>query len=240
MYLSQTASGLLAIKAITLDLDDTLWPIWPTIERAEHALHQWLAVHAPATASGGVGALRHWRNRLAAEQPDWAHDMSRLRLEAIRGALREAGDDPALAEPAFEAFFAARQKVDCYADVAPALQRLASRWPILALTNGNADLQRVGLARWFSAGQLGAREFGVGKPERRFFDAACARLGQPAGAVLHVGDDALLDIAGARAAGLRTAWVRRPGLAAAEVHADPPQPDWEGANLSLLADWLGA
>jgi putative hydrolase of the HAD superfamily len=227
------------IRAITLDLDDTLWPIWPTIERAELALHQWLATHAPATAGGGAAALRHWRNRVAAEQPDWAHDLSRLRLESIRGALRAAGDDPALAEPAFEVFFAARQQVDCYADVAPALERLAQRWPILALTNGNADLERIGLARWFSAGQLGAREFGVGKPDGRFFDAACERLGQPAAAVLHVGDDALLDIAGARAAGLRTAWVRRPGLAAAEVHADPPQPDWEGADLSTLADWLG-
>ncbi|TAG35631.1 MAG: HAD family hydrolase, partial [Polaromonas sp.] len=26
------------VKAITLDLDDTLWPVWPAIERAEKAL----------------------------------------------------------------------------------------------------------------------------------------------------------------------------------------------------------
>jgi FMN phosphatase YigB (HAD superfamily) len=26
---------LAKIKAITIDLDDTLWPIWPVIERAE-------------------------------------------------------------------------------------------------------------------------------------------------------------------------------------------------------------
>ena len=38
------------IKAITLDLDDTLWPIWPTIDRAEVLLQEWLARHAPATA----------------------------------------------------------------------------------------------------------------------------------------------------------------------------------------------
>ena len=50
------------IKAITLDLDDTLWPIWPTIERAEKALHDWLSEHAPmtcalfATATGGTHA----------------------------------------------------------------------------------------------------------------------------------------------------------------------------------------
>ena len=30
------------IKAVTLDLDDTLWPVWPAIERAEKALENWL------------------------------------------------------------------------------------------------------------------------------------------------------------------------------------------------------
>ena len=35
--------NLTKIKAITLDLDDTLWPIWPAIERAEAALSEWLA-----------------------------------------------------------------------------------------------------------------------------------------------------------------------------------------------------
>ncbi|HSH89356.1 MAG TPA: HAD family hydrolase, partial [Ramlibacter sp.] len=34
------------IKAISLDLDDTLWPIWPTIEKAEKSLHDWMVDHA--------------------------------------------------------------------------------------------------------------------------------------------------------------------------------------------------
>ena len=39
------------IQAITLDLDDTLWPIWPTIQRAEQALAAWLAERAPGAAA---------------------------------------------------------------------------------------------------------------------------------------------------------------------------------------------
>ena len=31
------------IKAITFDLDDTLWDVWPVVERAEQLLHDWLA-----------------------------------------------------------------------------------------------------------------------------------------------------------------------------------------------------
>lgn len=39
------------IRAISLDLDDTLWPIWPTIAKAEGVLLQWLAQHAPVRPS---------------------------------------------------------------------------------------------------------------------------------------------------------------------------------------------
>ena len=38
------------IRAITLDLDDTLWPIWPTIHRAEEVLLLWLKERAAKTA----------------------------------------------------------------------------------------------------------------------------------------------------------------------------------------------
>ena len=43
-----TDLDLSRIRAITLDLDDTLWPVWPTIARAEAQLQSWLQQHAPA------------------------------------------------------------------------------------------------------------------------------------------------------------------------------------------------
>ena len=58
------------IRAITIDLDDTLWPIWPTIERAEKALHEWVAINAPMTAAmySSPQALREIRDaRVALE-----------------------------------------------------------------------------------------------------------------------------------------------------------------------------
>ena len=42
--------------------------------------------------------------------------------------LTRAGEDPSLAEPAFEVFFAERQRVELYEDALPALERLASRF----------------------------------------------------------------------------------------------------------------
>jgi putative hydrolase of the HAD superfamily len=83
------------ISAISLDLDDTLWPVWPTIERAERVLHAWLAKEAPKTAALLVepGVLRELREATAKERSDLAHDLSALRRESIRTALRRAGED---------------------------------------------------------------------------------------------------------------------------------------------------
>jgi len=38
------------IQAITLDLDDTLWPVAPKIRGAEQDLLHWLVVNTPETA----------------------------------------------------------------------------------------------------------------------------------------------------------------------------------------------
>lgn len=226
------------VNALTLDLDDTLWPVWPAIERAEQHLLLWLAEHAPATAAAHDRAtLRALRDAVAAEQPDWTHDLSRIRRESIRRALQAHGDDPALAEPAFEVFFAERQRVELFADVLPALERLAARWPLVALSNGNADIGRIGLGRYFRA-SISAREFGRGKPDAAIFHHACAVAGVPPAAVLHVGDDGALDIDGALDAGLRAAWIRREGLPATAAPRGAPHHAIE--HLLELADQLGA
>ena len=49
-------SALENVTAITLDLDDTLWPVRPTLVAAEKVLAAWLHAHAPATAPHADGA----------------------------------------------------------------------------------------------------------------------------------------------------------------------------------------
>ncbi|MCW7537754.1 HAD-IA family hydrolase [Aquabacterium sp. A7-Y] len=230
---------LTPIYALTLDLDDTLWPIWPAIARAEVVLHQWLADHAPATAARfDTTALRGLRDAVAREHPEWRHDLSRIRQESLARALAEAGEDPALAVRAFEVFFEERQRVELFPDVETGLSRLAARFPLIALTNGNADLQRVGLARWFQGG-VTARGFGIAKPDPRIFSEACRLAGAVPAQVLHVGDDLLLDVHGALGAGLQAAWMARP-----EVHPQPVEAPGGTrhvvADLNQLADCLGA
>lgn len=202
--------NLSRIRAITLDLDDTLWPVWPAIHRAEDLLREWLTAHAPRTAV--MYADPHQRQLLRADTEaqwaDHAHDLSVLRRESIRLALQRSGDDPALAEPAFEVFFDARMQVELFEDAIPLLDAMAARWPIVAVSNGNADVHRVGIGHYFAA-SVSARDAGVGKPDPRIFEAACAAVGVKAEEVLHIGDDAALDVLGALGVGMQTVWVNR-------------------------------
>jgi putative hydrolase of the HAD superfamily len=222
-------------KALSLDLDDTLWPIWPAIERAEAALDAFLRERCPHTAAKfPVPAMRLLRERIAKDYPQYANDFTRQRKLSLVQALRESGDDPSHAEAAFDAFYTARNTVDFFPDALSALDRLAARLPIAALTNGNADLQRIGIAERFHVFVAAGSE-GHAKPDAPIFHATCRRLGAAPHEVLHIGDDPLLDISGAARAGLRTCWINRRGDA---WPAPLPRPDLEFATLAALADWL--
>lgn len=225
------------IRAITLDLDDTLWPIWPCIERAEQVLHAWLLQHAPATAA--LYADPHSRRSIREEtEQRWAaqaHDLSLLRRESIRITLERAGEDTALAEPGFDLFFAERMRVTLFEDAIPVLDWMAKRWPLYAISNGNADVRRVGLGDYFS-GSVNAREAGVGKPDPKIFLMAAQALDVAPEQILHVGDDAALDVLGALGVGMQAVWVNR----SEHLWSYAQHPHATVASMSELRDLLSA
>ena len=226
-----------AVRAITLDLDDTLWPFAPIGARIDQVLHEWMLEHSPATAAMyPMAAMRELRERSFREHPHLHHDLSALRRLTLREALEASGASLDLLEPAYEAFYAARNQVEYYPDALDGLARIAARVPVAALSNGNADLERVGIAHLF-AFQLGAREHGAAKPQASIFHAACARLGCGHGEVLHVGDHIEMDVAGAARAGLRSCWINREDRT--WQHGEIV-PDLQFTTLTALADWLDA
>ena len=201
------------IRALTLDLDDTLWPIAPVMSRAEQRLDDWLREHCPPVATQyPIAEMRALRDRVAAENPHLAHDFTSQRLLCLRAALTPHGFGEPHVEAAFAEFYAARNDVECYSDALPALERLAARYPLVSLSNGNADLAKIGIDRFFHF-SISSRGFGKAKPAAEIFHAACAGLGLPPQDVLHVGDDPLIDVVGASQAGLRSAWINRAGVA---------------------------
>jgi putative hydrolase of the HAD superfamily len=92
--------------------------------------------------------------------------------------------------------------------VRPALARLRRVFTLASLSNGNADLGRIGLDDAFTL-SLNARQIGAGKPDRRSFEHLARSLGLAPHDILYVGDDPWLDVEAARAAGYRSAWMNR-------------------------------
>jgi putative hydrolase of the HAD superfamily len=201
------------IRAITLDLDDTLWPSAPTLARAEQRAHAWLAEHAPRVAAlWPVEELRALRMSIYQQHPELQHDFLRLRRMALHQAFEQAGLSGAVAgetiEHALAVFMTARNEVDLYPEVRASLTRLSQRFALASLTNGNADVQRIGLGHFFKA-TISAHAHGASKPDAALFHIACRALACAPDEVVHVGDDAELDIRGARAAGLHAVWMNR-------------------------------
>lgn len=226
------------ILALTLDLDDTLWPVLPALERADLAVDAWLQLYYPDVARAWpIAAMRELRARVAAERLDLAHDFTTQRRLTLQHAFAACGVTAAPVDALWEIYFAARNSVELYPDSLPALVRITARWPLASLTNGNADLQRIGIHAHF-AHHICARDSGVAKPDPRIFLAAAEQLGVMPAQILHVGDDPLMDMAGARDAGLRTAWINRSG----EPWPDELglAPDIDLRDMGALADWLEA
>jgi len=218
------------LRAVAFDLDNTLWDVGPVIVRAEQCLHDWLREHCPRiTERVSLAEMRAAREQLARSEPHNAHDFTYLRITALAAHARECGYGEEVAERAFQVFFAARNELQPYVDVQPALQRLRTCYTLASLSNGNADLDLIGLAPLFSV-SLNARQIGVGKPHVRCFQQLARDLRLEPREILYVGDDPVLDVEAARAAGLRTAWMNR-------SQADWP-PNLEPADVNV-ADCMG-
>lgn len=232
------------IRAVSLDLDDTLWPVGPAILAAEAHLDDWLKEHHGNVASAWpIAALRTLREQIASERPDLAHDFTAQRLLTLERAFAACGIGREHVDAAYEVYFAARNRVECFADALPALDAIAARVPVISISNGNADLDRIGLRHHF-AHCLSSRDCGVAKPAAAIFHDACARLGLAHSEVLHVGDDPVLDVLGAHQAGLASAWLNRSGAPwqASSSTFEPRDrafvPDLELRDLGELAHWI--
>jgi len=95
------------IKAISFDLDDTLWPLLPVIIKAEQKTNAWLKKNYPA-ASRLIqsDSMLKIRNRLIRENPKLVYQLSNLRSYMLSELGLEAGfskeDSEKMAKDSFE------------------------------------------------------------------------------------------------------------------------------------------
>ncbi|TCD18679.1 HAD family hydrolase [Pseudomonas sp. IC_126] len=230
----------MSIQLITFDLDDTLWDVGPVIQSAEIRLRDWLGQYAPRLGDFPVESLAAIRRMLVESEPGLKHRISELRRRILFHALHDAGypsgEAQGIADQAFEVFLEARHAIDLFPDVHPTLECLANQYTLGVLTNGNADVRRLGLADYFQF-TLCAEELGIGKPDPRPFQEAQGRAGVSAEHAVHIGDHPDDDIGGAQRAGVRAIWFNPAGT----PWQHDGQPDAEIRSLAelpaLLAGW---
>jgi len=199
------------IHTITLDLDDTLWAIHPVIKRAEERLYAWIGEHYPRiTELFEPEDIWELRSEVIADYRDRSHDLTFLRRTVLTRLGHAAGYGDAYVDDAFEVFDEARNDVTLFPEARPALVSLRERFVLIAVTNGNANLDRIGIRDLFD-GVVSAAMAGAAKPARPIFDKAVEAGGASAAQTLHVGDHPLYDVHGARDAGLKAIWVNRNG-----------------------------
>jgi putative hydrolase of the HAD superfamily len=202
-----------SIRAVTLDLDDTLWPCEPTLIRAERLTLEWLTERVPEViAPWSIERLRERRMAIHAARPELKHDFVTIRRLALQEVFRAAGADDAqsaaIIEGSLNVYMAARHQVELYPEVRACLERLSSQYRIASLSNGNACLVQIGLDHLFHA-MIAAHTHGASKPDPAVFHIACRELGCAPDEVVQLGDDIELDVRGARGAGLHAVWINR-------------------------------
>lgn len=200
------------IKCVTLDLDDTLWPIEPTITRAEQALYDWIKLYYPDVAQKySATEIANKRNLLSKKREDIAHDVTQLRYCALSEIAEEFDYTCEFSEQGLALFRRFRNQVEPYAHSEKVLSYLQKHFTLGAITNGNAQLDKTSLGCYFDF-VITAEEMGVSKPHSEMFVKASEHAGVKMDEIVHIGDSPQTDVLGALAAGCKAVWFNQKRL----------------------------
>lgn len=220
---AQTMSERGHLKVVGFDLDDTLWEVRPVIIAAEKTLSQWLIREVPGF-DYDPERLRAARSDVVERQPELVGKLTELRRQVLLSVLKEhVSHDRAVstAQAAMDVFLEARNRVELFDGAHDALRILKRRFMLGALSNGNADIHRIGLGEHFDFA-FSAEDVGAPKPDSALFEAALSHSGADPHQMVYVGDDPRLDVDAANRFGLKTVWIRKsdddePGETEADV-----------------------
>lgn len=205
---------LLPVRAMTFDLDDTLYDNRPVMDKTEEAVIAFIRQYDQRFSELPADYITAFRNRVRRQHPEIYHDVSRWRILSWRSFFLHYGYTAALAQigaNAVMAHFAQwRSRIDIPQSTHDTLALLAEKIPLAAITNGNMEPEKCGLADYFTF-ILRAGADGRSKPFCDMYQTAAQRLMLPLGNILHVGDNLNTDVEGALRSGMQTCWINLDG-----------------------------
>ena len=199
----------LEIECVTLDLDDTLWPVEPTIARAEQKLYQWIEENYPLVSNAYTQQdIAAKRMALQNSRADIAHNVTELRYCSLLEMAGEFDYDKILVQQAMKLFRYHRNQVELFEFSESILSNLQQHFVVGAITNGNAQLDKISIGKYFDF-VVTAEEVGVSKPHPGMFEHASNLAGVELAKIMHVGDSVQTDVLGAMNAGCKAVWYNR-------------------------------
>ena len=197
------------IRMITFDLDDTLWDNIPTITKAEIETRKWIENKVGKIDWGDLNDFLNLREELIKEDESIKWDISKLRKEIFKRKLAHITPEKyrnKLVEDAFAVFISRRHEVKLFDGVEIALKQLSKNFLLGVLTNGNADIFRFNIGKYFSF-SVSSLEAKNSKPNRAHFDKAIEIMENiKFDEILHIGDHQVNDILAAYNLGIESLW----------------------------------
>ena len=231
----RAASDRHAIRVVSFDLDDTFWDCAPAIVNAEQALYEWHHANTPRiTEAHDAQSLSRYRTGIREQYPHLAGCVTAIRLQGLRDLLTDFGYPQEMAEPAFELFYRVRSEVVIYPQVMELLHDLTGRYKVAAITNGNADLEYIGIAHLFDKILSADLQFKA-KPHRDMFQRCFEHFDVRADQVLHVGDNPVTDVVGGIEAGVQTLWFNQHD---SQWPAELPKPHFQAESIAQILQFL--
>ena len=203
------------LKMITFDLDDTLWDNMPTITKAEFDTRKWIEDQVGKVEWGDFNDFLKIREELIEDDASIEWDISKLRREIFRKKLLHVKPNDyrdEIVENAFKIFITKRHEITLFEGVEEALEKLSKNFVLGVLTNGNADIFKFDIGKYFkfSISSLEAKD---SKPNRAHFDEAIKRVDNiNFENILHIGDHQINDIFGAFNLGIESLWFNNKGV----------------------------
>ena len=200
------------VQLITFDLDDTFWDIGPVIINAEMTTRKWLEEKVGEIEWGTLQSFLELRNQLAKNDESLNWDLGKLRREIFRVKLSpiisNSKELENLVNQAFDFFLNKRHEVVFYDGVIDALEALSKEYELGVLTNGNADIKRLGIDKYFNF-SISSADVKSNKPEEGHFKKALSNSKLLPQEVIHVGDHQINDVTGALNAGMHAVWFNK-------------------------------
>lgn len=198
------------IKALSFDLDDTLYDNVPVINLAEERFAKLLQERYRLPPE--VANRNFWdevRASVLRKRPECASDMSVLRQTCLTEGFAKLGRILSIdaAKKLTSEFVCIRSEIKVPISTFNLLGDLKKKYTLAAISNGNSDLQKSGLKPYFDFDlrpHIGGNRC---KPYPDLFHDYAKVMSLHPKEILHIGDDPFTDVAGSVGAGCMCAWL---------------------------------